>query len=243
MLRLASWTGGTGTPPVSNLYIGTNGFVSDISLAIDIRGAQGLQGIQGIQGIAGADGTNGVDGKTVTNVEFLSDLSVKLTYNDATTVTSNPPPKQYGWGSYKDGQYSDVSPLVVAAGTQIVVPNNANTKIEPNLPTGVTTFFDVVNNKYLMTDSVGFYTARIRFKVAPSNQADYINISMSKGTVELVHSEDRTIRGDNTIHEFNFSTVVYGDSSLATNGLQIRLKTNARPVSVYNIEVTISKLI
>ena len=42
--EVTGWTGGTGTPPPSNLYLGQTGFVSDIADATDIRGSAGEGG-------------------------------------------------------------------------------------------------------------------------------------------------------------------------------------------------------
>lgn len=240
VVKVDSWAGGTGTPPASGLYLGSSGLVSDIALATDIRGIQGLQGIRGEQGVAGEDGE---DGRTVSSITFNPDMSVTVTYTDTTTVTSDAPPQQYGWGSYKDGVYTDASPLVIATNTQVVLPNSAGVKLEENLPTAVTTFYNPTTQKYLLQDPQGFYSVRVRFKVQAGSQADYINVSMSKDTTENPYSEDRMVRGDNLIHDMNFSTVMYGDVPLATNGLTIRVKTFGRAMSIYNIEVTVSKLI
>lgn len=54
VLEVVAWIGGTGTPPTPiNVYLGTTGYVSDITLAVDIRG------IPGIDGTVGNDGNNG----------------------------------------------------------------------------------------------------------------------------------------------------------------------------------------
>lgn len=51
VLRVTDWTGGTSIPPQTGMYLGAEGFVSDIETAIDVRGQQGLQGIQGASGL------------------------------------------------------------------------------------------------------------------------------------------------------------------------------------------------
>lgn len=240
VVRVDSWTGGTGTPPASGLYLSSSGLVSDIALATDIRGIQGLQGIQGEKGDKGEDGE---DGRTVSSITFNPDMSVTVTFTDETTVTSDTPPKQQGWASYKDSVYADVSPFVIAQNTQVVLPNNAGVKIENNLPETVGTFYNATNQKYLLQDANGFYSVRVRFKVQAGSQSDFINVSMSKDTTENPYSEDRLVRGDSLIQDMNFSTVIYGDTPLVTNGLTIRVKTYSRAMSIYNIEVTVAKLI
>jgi len=239
VLQVTGWTGGTGTAPTTLGYISPTGIVTNINNASNIRG---LQGIQGLQGETGETGAAGVDGKTVQSIVFNSDLSVTVTYTDASTVTSGTPPKQHGWGVYKDGQYSDISPLTIPTNTQVVLPNNKATTTE-YLPTSVATFYNNTTQKYLFADTAGFYSVKVKFKVAAGTQTDYINVSFNKGTTDLPYSEDRSVRGDSQIQNMNFSTTIHSDSALATNGLTINLKTYGRSMVCYDFEVTVSKLI
>ena len=62
--------------------------------------------------------------------------------------------------------------------TQVVIPNNATNKVEV-LPTGVASFYNPTNQKYLLSDNNGFYSVRVRFKVASSSQQTFLNLSIS----------------------------------------------------------------
>lgn len=241
VLRIIDWTGGSGTKPAVG-YLSSTGLVTNISNATNIRGTQGLQGIQGIQGIQGVAGQDGQDAAQATNIVIQDDHSVIVTYNNSATLQSNVPPRILGWGSYKDGQYTDASPFNISANTTVIIPNNSGTTISNGMPINVTTFYDSTTQKCLMEDVNGFYAIRVRFKVAASNSADRVQIVFSKNTTENPYIEDRTLRGDNLIQDMSFSTVVYGDTPLSSNGMTISLKTYARAVSIYNIEFTISKL-
>lgn len=238
VLRIIDWTGGSGTKP-SVGYLSSTGIVTNISNATNIRGTQGLQGIQGEQGIQGVAGQ---DAAQATNIIIQNDHSVIVTYNNSATLQSNTPPRILGWGSYKDGQYTDASPFNISANTTVIIPNNSGTTVSNGMPINVTTFYDSTTQKCLMTDVNGFYAVRVRFKVAASNSADRIQIVFSKNTTENHYIEDRTLRGDNLIQDMSFSTFVYGDTPLSSNGMTISLKTYARAVSIYNIEFTISKV-
>ena len=245
VLQITDWLGGTGTKPTTLGYLSSTGIVTNISNASNIRGIKGdtgAQGIQGVQGEAGQDGADGVGSKIVQSITFNPDLSVTVSYTDDTEVVSDAPPVQCGWGTYKDGQYSDTATLNIPINTQEVLPNNAVTTIE-HMPTGYSTFYDPTAQKYILSDTDGFYSVRVRFKVAPSNQPSTINVSMSKATTDIPYSEDKALRGDDKIQDMSFSTEIYGDSPLSTNGLSIRIKTFDRAVSIYNIEVTVAKLI
>ena len=236
VLQISDWLGGSGTKPTTGQYLSSNGLVSNIANADNVRGLQGIQGEKGLQGDKGADG------KSISSARFNSDLSFTLTYTDNTTTKSDIPPNQYGWATYKDSQYTDATPYNIPINTQVVIPNNATNKVEV-LPKGVTTFYNPTNQKYFLADSNGFYSVRVRFKVASSSQQTFLNLSMSKDTTEVPYSEDKILRGDSLIQNVHFETVMYGDSALASNGLTISVKTYDRAVNIYNIEVTVAKLI
>ena len=238
VLRIIDWTGGSGTKPAVG-YLSSTGLVTNISNATNIRGTQGLQGVQGIQGVAGEAGQ---DAAQATNIAIQNDHSVIVTYNNSTTLQSNVPPRILGWGSYKDGQHTDASPFNISANTTVIIPNDSGTTVSNGMPTNVATFYDSTTQKCLMTDVNGLYAIRVRFKVAASNSADRIQIIFSKNTTENPYIEDRTLRGDNLIQDMSFSTIVYGDTPLSSNGMTISLKTYSRAVSIYNIEFTISKV-
>lgn len=238
VLRIIDWTGGSGTKPAVG-YLSSTGLVTNISNATNIRGTQGLQGVQGIQGLQGVAGQ---DAAQATNIAIQNDHSVIVTYNNSTTLQSNTPPRILGWGSYKDGQYTDASPFNISANTTVIIPNNSGATVSNGMPINVTTFYDSTIQKCLMTDVNGFYAVRVRFKVAASNSADRIQIVFSKNTTENPYIEDRTLRGDNLVQDMSFSTFVYGDTPLSSNGMTISLKTYSRAVSIYNIEFTISKI-
>lgn len=198
-----------------------------------------VQGIQGEQGVAGADGDGANQLESLT---FNANKSLTATFSDATTVVSSVPLKTTGWATYKDSQYTDTTTLNVPVSTEQVLPNNAAILIE-NLPSNYPTFYNSVAQKYVLSESSGFYNVGVRFKITPSATTGTLNLSMSKATTDIPFSEDKSLRGDNNIQEMSFNTVVYGDAALATNGLTIRVKTFDRAVSIYNIEVTVAKLI
>ena len=76
VLKLVGWTGGTGNTPPIDLYLGVDGYVTDIADGVDIRGAQGT---------AGTDGTNGTDGASayvyIAYADDSSGTGFTLTFN------------------------------------------------------------------------------------------------------------------------------------------------------------------
>lgn len=239
VLQVYDWVGGTGTKPSITGYVGDSGVVTNIANATNIKGAKGDTGEQGLQGIQGEAGT---DGRTVELITFNPDLSATVEFTDGTSVTSNAPPKKYGWGAYRDGQYGQANPLTIALNSQVVIPNNAATVIE-NLPTGVTSLYNPTTQKYLLQDPLGWYTIRVKFKVAASNQPSYINLSMNDGTTSLPYTEDRSLRGDNQIQYVDLVSEQYGSAALASNGMSISIKAYERAISIYDVEVSVVKVV
>ena len=183
VLKVVGWVGGEGLKPTETGYIGEEGFVTNIANASNIRGDKGIQGLQGLKG------TDGKDGKTITAITFNEDTTITVKYSDDETVVSNPSPVSTGWASYKDGKYTNVAPLAIPQNTQIVLPNNATTKLE-NLPTAVTTFYTPLTQKYQLIDKYGLYSIRLCFKVDSTSQQTFLNVSMTKDTTDIPYSQD-----------------------------------------------------
>jgi len=67
VLQITDWAGGEGIKPANGSYIGSTGFVSDISDAIQINGEDGTDGVDGSDGADGAPGADGADGTNGTD--------------------------------------------------------------------------------------------------------------------------------------------------------------------------------
>ena len=62
VLQVDDWTGGEGTKPATGDYIGATGLVSDIALAVDIRGEQGPSGTGSLDNLSDVIITDVADG-------------------------------------------------------------------------------------------------------------------------------------------------------------------------------------
>ncbi|UHG91761.1 hypothetical protein [Spirosoma oryzicola] len=73
VVKITDWQGGQGVKPPVNVYLGTNGaYVTDINLAVNIRGAQGPQGLPGNGVLSGV--TTPADGKAGTQYYPVMEL-------------------------------------------------------------------------------------------------------------------------------------------------------------------------
>ncbi|MBN8824450.1 MULTISPECIES: hypothetical protein [unclassified Spirosoma] len=62
VIKVVDWVNGTGVKPAVNTYLGSTGFVTDINLAVSVRGPQGLPGLAGTGTVSSI--TSPVDGGT-----------------------------------------------------------------------------------------------------------------------------------------------------------------------------------
>ena len=242
VIQIYDWVGGTGTKPDTLGYIGESSIVTNISNAVNIKGAQGAKGDAGARGEAGARGTDGKDGTTVSKVTYGEANTLTLELSDGSSVVSDSPKRETGYGVYADGQFLDSSPLVISPNSQEILPNNSATVVE-ELPYDVETFYNPVTQKYVLADNKALYNVRVRFKVSPNAEQSIANLSFSKGTTDLPYSHDFVLRGDNKVQEVDITTVVNGHEAIVANGLSIRVKTFDRLINIYNIEVTIAKVL
>lgn len=82
VLQVINWTNpnpSATNKPAFPVYIATTGFTTNISEAVNIKGAQGLQGLQGIQGANGNNGSNGVNGWSPL-ITLREDTATNLVY-------------------------------------------------------------------------------------------------------------------------------------------------------------------
>jgi hypothetical protein len=127
VLQVASWTGGTGTPPPSGKYVGATGLVDLIADGIDIRGAAGAPGDAGPAGPAGADGAGvAVGGTTGQVLAKASNADLDTHWVDQ---SSGSPPRTINTqaASYTL-QLVDAGAIVemnVAGANNLTVPDNA----------------------------------------------------------------------------------------------------------------------
>lgn len=240
VLYLSDWIGGNGVKPTSGLYLSSAGFVSDISLALNIRGEKGLQGFQGEKG---ADGKDGVGAKQISTIEWQNNNALKLNFTDSTSISSVAPNNLLGWASYKDGQYTSSNKLAISPSTTVVLPNNAATVIETNLPFNTLSLYNKDTQKISLANVSSCYGVRIRFKVVNSGNAqEFINITLDKSTTDIPYSEDKIIRSDANPQVVDVTTQIYSDSIVATNGLTARIKSATNSIQIYDVEFVITKL-
>ena len=128
VLQVASWTGGTGTPPPSGKYVGAAGLVDLVADGIDIRGATGAQGDAGPAGPAGAAGAGVPTGGTTGQIlAKTTNADLDTHWIDAPAGANAPRTINTQTANYTL-QLSDAGGIVemnVASANNLTVPDNA----------------------------------------------------------------------------------------------------------------------
>lgn len=86
VLKLVGWTGGTGNPPIANLYVGATGYVEDIADAINIKGTNGTDANMRYQFVSDSNSTYTVPAGAVT---ANGNTIIELSNNSLTSITIN----------------------------------------------------------------------------------------------------------------------------------------------------------
>lgn len=93
-------------------------------------------------------------------------------------------PRATGWASYLDTQYTSASPLILTGGQRVLIPNNALSKNESQIPEDLATFYNPVNGK--ITGSAGSdLIITLRAKMIPKTM-DTVSatVQLDIGTVQ-----------------------------------------------------------
>lgn len=110
VMQITDWTGGVGTKPPVNVYVGLEGYVTDIAEAENLKGDQGVAGSQGIQGVKGDkgdkgdDGEAGADGVGVPVGGTTGQILAKVSNTDLDTQWIDPPEGEGGGTPGADGK-------------------------------------------------------------------------------------------------------------------------------------------
>jgi hypothetical protein len=146
-----------------------------------------------------------------------------------------------GWASYRDTQYTEVSPFTVPNnGITYSLPNNAGTKIDAYLPFGVTSFY---NGTIITPENIGdYYTFTIRFKAKDDQeQGGYFNFGIDiGGTQGIIFNESLIFaKGANIETSFSIDTPGFSLTTFVANGGVVKITSGSGNISIYDIEYQI----
>lgn len=146
-----------------------------------------------------------------------------------------------GWARYLDGTYTEGSPLAISNGVRATLVNNATNKIESQLPSDATSFFNESTQKILPTNDGDAYALSIRFRAEMSVQNGYFDIDLDIGGSLGVISKESCVftRSANTEQTFDVDLTVFSGSTFVANGGTLSITPQNGNIQIYNIAFVI----
>jgi len=86
-----------------------------------------------------------------------------------------------GWEQITDTTYTVGSPLTIATGVTGKIQTGTVTKIQTQIPSGVTTFWDTTTDKLLAVNNGDAFTLSLRFKAKMNVMNGYFDIALNIG--------------------------------------------------------------
>lgn len=134
-----------------------------------------------------------------------------------------------GWANYADDEFVQGNPLVVSQGTEIVLPNNAATVIESQIPFDYTQLY---SGSRVLSNNIGdTFTVRVTFKAFGSNNNSGFNLkfdisALADGSNIISTIPTRMIAGSGQNNEQTYTTSfdLFSLNTYVDNGGVIRIQ-------------------
>lgn len=146
-----------------------------------------------------------------------------------------------GWEQVTDSTYTSGSPLVVLSGVTGKILTGTVTKIQTQLPTGVTTFWDASTDKIVAVNNGDAFTLSLRFKAKMNVVSGITDIGINIGGAFNVISQETLLfaKGSGVEQSFDIDLNYFTGTTFITNGGIIEVKPLNGDVSIYDIVLVI----
>jgi hypothetical protein len=146
-----------------------------------------------------------------------------------------------GWARYLDTIYTSGSPLSISSGVRSTLTNNANNKLETQLPSDAAKFFDETTQKFIAINNGDSYNLSIRFKAKIDVNNGYFDIDLDIGGAQGIISQESVIftRASNTEQRFDIDLTLFSGSTFVTNGGTLKITPQNGNMQIYDISFVI----
>lgn len=147
-----------------------------------------------------------------------------------------------GWGRYLDTEYTEASPLSLAANTLTVLPNNKGTVITSD---SFVDYYQNDTNQMIKGDNLNdVYIITVEWKAqAPNANQTHLNLSIQNGggVIENLDVALAYIKGNSVTQIFHNIFQYYIDQSFLNNGASLYIESVGGTSTVWDIEYFIQK--
>ena len=146
-----------------------------------------------------------------------------------------------GWEQITDSTYTSGSPLVILSGVTGKILTGTVTKIQTQLPTGVSTFWDASTDKLLGVNNGDAFTLSLRFKAKMNvaNGLTDIDINIG-GALNKIQNETIVFsKGSGVEQKFDVDLSYFTGTTFIANGGIIEVTPLNGDISIYDIVLVI----
>lgn len=146
-----------------------------------------------------------------------------------------------GWEQISDATYTSGSPLVILNGVTGKILTGAVTKIQTQLPTGVTTFWNETTDKLVAVNNGDGFTLSLRFKAFMSVTNGLADVAIEIGGILDGISNETIVfsKGSGVEQKFDIDLSYFTGTTFIANGGIIEIKPLNGDISIYDIVLVI----
>ena len=146
-----------------------------------------------------------------------------------------------GWATYSDSEYTDSNKFIIPNGSNLAIPNNANTTIDAYLPEGVFELYDSATQKINSLLVGNAFLLRLDFSAETNNNNGIAEVTVDiGGSVGVILSRLLQFpRGANTPRKFSTSSALYSLDTFVANGAELRIESITGITEIWDISYTI----
>jgi len=146
-----------------------------------------------------------------------------------------------GWEQITDSTYTVGSPLVILSGVTGKILTGAVTKIQTQIPFGVTTFWDETNDKIMAVNNGDAFTLSLRFKASMNVANGIADVDINIGGALGAISNETILfsKGSGVEQRFDIDMSYFTGATFIANGGTIEVKPVNGNISIYDIVIVL----
>jgi len=147
-----------------------------------------------------------------------------------------------GWGRYMDTEYTEASPLSLAADTLTILPNNKGNVITSD---SFVDYYENDPNQKIKGDNLNdVYIITVEFKAqTPNANQTHLDLTIENGggVIENLEIAMAYVKGNATTQVFHNIFQYYIDQDFLSNGATIKIQSHGGTSTIWDVEYFIQK--
>jgi len=146
-----------------------------------------------------------------------------------------------GWEQIIDSTYTSGSPLTILSGVTGKILTGTVTKIQTQLPTGVTTFWNETTDKIVAVNDGDAFTLSLRFKAKMNVANGLADVGINIGTPLNIISQETILfsKGSGVEQRFDLDLSYFTGTTFIANGGNIEVTPLNGDIDIYDIKLVI----